>query len=160
MPAADEILYRPFQSGDERPFRDLNRAWVEQLFGMEERDFQTLDDPIGHVLAPGGHILCATLGTDVVACCALLPMGTGAFELAKMTVMKRFRGRGLGRGILDYAIAYSRSLGARRLYLETNSKLREAIHLYESVGFRHLSPRANSPYARANVFMELSLLTQ
>ena len=47
----------------------------------------------------------------------------------------------------------------RRLYLETNRKLALAIRLYESVGFRHLPPErvVPSPYARANVYMELDL---
>jgi hypothetical protein len=50
-------------------------------------------------------------------------------------------------------------MGAKRLYLETNSKLQSAIHVYESLGFKHLAPERviPSPYARANVYMELWL---
>ena len=50
-------------------------------------------------------------------------------------------------------------LGAERLHLETNRQLANAIHLYQSVGFRHVSPDQviPSPYARANVFMALVL---
>ena len=53
-------------------------------------------------------------------------------------------------------IAQAKVLGATRLYLETGTKLTNAIHLYESLGFRHLPPErvVPSPYARANVFME------
>jgi hypothetical protein len=49
------------------------------------------------------------------------------------------------------------ALGAESLYLETNDRLADAIHLYESLGFRHLPPEriVPSPYARANVYMEL-----
>jgi putative acetyltransferase len=50
----------------------------------------------------------------------------------------------------------ARALGATKLTLATNSKLPNAIHLYESLGFRHLPPEP-SPYARANVFMEMDL---
>jgi hypothetical protein len=47
----------------------------------------------------------------------------------------------------------------KRLFLGSNSKLGSAVHLYESFGFRHLKPEEipPSPYARANVFMELDL---
>ena len=86
-------------------------------------------------------------------------MGPGAFELAKIAVLESERGRGIGRKVLAYAIAQAKKLGAERLYLETNRKLANAIHLYESVGFRHVSPEQviASPYARANVFMEMEL---
>jgi hypothetical protein len=50
-------------------------------------------------------------------------------------------------------------LFATRLYLETNSKLQNAIHVYESLGFTHLPAESvkPSPYARANVYMEMWL---
>jgi putative acetyltransferase len=79
------------------------------------------------------------------------------FEVAKMTVAEAYRGMGIGRKMLAYTISQGNALGAETLYLETNAKLVDAIHLYESLGFRHLSPEsvAPSPYSRANVFMEL-----
>lgn len=68
-------------------------------------------------------------------------------------------GAGIGRRLLAATIEGARALGARRLYLETNSKLATAIHLYESLGFRHVPPErvTPSPYARSNVQMELHL---
>jgi len=47
----------------------------------------------------------------------------------------------------------------RRLYLESNTRLAPALRLYEPAGFRHLPPHARSvsPYARADVFMDLLL---
>jgi ribosomal protein S18 acetylase RimI-like enzyme len=50
----------------------------------------------------------------------------------------------------------ARARGASSLYLETNSRLVSAIHLYESLGFKRLSARS-SDYARSNVFMERPL---
>ena len=81
-------------------------------------------------------------------------MEPAAYEVAKMAVAEEWQNRGIGRRVLAYTIEQARVLGAKRLYLETNSKLANAIHLYEALGFRHLPPR-HSPYIRANVFMEL-----
>jgi GNAT superfamily N-acetyltransferase len=74
-----------------------------------------------------------------------------------MTVTEGHRGRGLGRKLLEHTVELARELGAASLYLETNSSLVDAIHLYHEVGFRHLPPErvTPSPYARADVFMEL-----
>jgi GNAT superfamily N-acetyltransferase len=71
-----------------------------------------------------------------------------------MAVAEPWQGRGIGRRVLQYTVEQARALGATRLYLETNERLANAIHLYESLGFKHLPPK-QSPYARANVFMEL-----
>jgi hypothetical protein len=49
--------------------------------------------------------------------------------------------------------------GKRRLVLESNRQLGAAVHLYETMGFRHLEPheREASPYVRADVAMRLDL---
>ena len=57
----------------------------------------------------------------------------------------------------DAAIEEGRNAGAQRLYLETNHVLTPAIRLYESMGFKHIPQNriVPSPYARADVYMEL-----
>ena len=86
-------------------------------------------------------------------------MRDGVYELSKMAVSPHLRGRGLGRRLLQHAIAQARSLGAKSLFLGSNTLLENAVHLYESVGFRHVNPETvqRMPYSRANVFMEMPL---
>jgi putative acetyltransferase len=93
-----------------------------------------------------------------VGCVALVPDGTGAYELSKMAVEPGLRGRGAGRQILAAAIEHARRLGARSIFLGSSTRLANAVHLYEALGFRHV-PREHihMPYARADVFMELVL---
>jgi GNAT superfamily N-acetyltransferase len=152
-----EVEFRPFRAGDGEAFRALNEAWIAKYFGIEEMDRLTLGDPEGKILAKGGHIFMAVDGETSVGCCALILSEPGVFEVAKMTVAESYRGRGLGRKMLAYTIAQGKALGAAALYLETNEGLLDAIHLYEALGFRHMPPErvSPSPYARANVFMEL-----
>jgi len=160
LPANDDpipstaIQLRPYQSGDAESFRLLNEAWIEKFFGLEEHDNQILGDPEGYVLAKGGHIFFAVADGVTVGCCGLIQIADGVFEVAKMAVAESWQGRGIGRRILAYTIEQGRAISADKLYLETNSKLANAVHLYESLGFKHLPPKP-SPYVRANVFMEL-----
>jgi putative acetyltransferase len=154
MTVLSPVAFRHFEPGDEAAFRELNEAWIGGHFEIEEKDREVLDDPVGHILQPGGALLMAVQEGVAIGTCALLPMEDGSFEVAKMTVAERCRGQGIGRKLLAHTIEYARGMGAKRLYLETNSKLGTAIHVYESLGFRHLS-RQESPYARADVFMEL-----
>ena len=101
----------------------------------------------------------AYVGAEAAGCVALVPMRDGIYEISKMAVSPHLRGRGIGRRLLQHAIAQARSIGARSLFLGSNTRLKDAVHLYESVGFRHVKPETlpPMPYSRADVFMELSL---
>ncbi|MCY9581310.1 GNAT family N-acetyltransferase [Paenibacillus alvei] len=65
--------------------------------------------------------------------------GAGVFELSKMSVSPELRGRGYGRRILHAAINRARELSAKSLFLGSSTKLPNAVHLYESVGFKHVA---------------------
>jgi len=158
-PAAEAII-REFRPGDEAAFRRLNVEWIVRYFGgLERKDEATLSDPQGSILDAGGRIFFAIRDGQPIGCCALLAIAAGEFEVVKMGVTASCQRSGVGRRLLEKAIAEARAMGAHRLYLETNQKLTGAIRLYESLGFRHLPPErvVPSPYARSNVQMELYL---
>jgi len=154
-----EVTVRPFEAGDETAFRLLNEQWIERYFTLEAKDQSTFTDPQSSIIERGGQILIATLGGRRVGCCALLRMSDRECEVAKMAVSPEYQGRGIGRLLLSAAVREGHRLGASRLYLETNHVLKPAITLYESLGFRHIEPTrvVPSPYARADVYMELHL---
>ena len=151
-----QVEIRLFRTEDAAAFQALNEAWIRKYFGMEEHDHEMLGDPEGYILRPGGQIVMAFLGGRATACCALIPEGPGVYEVAKMAVSEELRGRGIGRKVLEFTVAEARRMGATLLTLATSSKLQNAIHLYETIGFQHLPP-VPSPYARADVFMEMHL---
>jgi N-acetylglutamate synthase-like GNAT family acetyltransferase len=158
VPPAIEI--RSLAPGDDATaFRTLNEEWITQYFTLEPKDRETLNDPVNSILLKGGHIFMAYAAGEAVGCVALIPMRDGVYELSKMAVSPHLRGRGLGRRLLQHLIAQARSLGARSLFLGSNTRLKNAIHLYESVGFRHVKRETlpPMPYSRADVFMEMPL---
>lgn len=69
-----------------------------------------------------------------------------------MAVSPRVQGRDIGRILLRTALDQAR---AKSVVPASNAALAPAVHLYESLGFRHVPPTelAPSPYDRANVFM-------
>ena len=154
-----EIAFRLFQPGDAEAFRELNEEWIARYFHLEEHDHIQLRDPEDSILRTGGQIVMAVAGEEKIGCCALIFVRPGVFEVARMAVAESYRGHGIGRKLLEYTIAQARVLGAHTLELASNTKLANAVHLYESLGFRHLPPEQvePSPYARANVFMEMHL---
>ncbi len=151
------VVIRSFRPGDEAAFRDINLEWIERFFAVEAKDREVLGNPEKYILDPGGAILLAMDDETPVGVVALMVMGDGSVELAKMGVRPQAQGKGAGRMLVAAAVERARELGMRRVYIETNSKLGPALKLYHDAGFVPLKERLPSPYARADVQLELIL---
>jgi putative acetyltransferase len=152
-----ELSLREFQPGDESAFKAINEQWITRYFALEPKDLYNLEHPQETILDKGGRIYFTLRGEEIVGCCALIAIGPGEYELAKMGVLESARGSGAGRFQLQAVVEKAWKLGAKRIYLETNHALTPAIHLYEAVGFQPVPPEriVPSPYARADVYMEM-----
>lgn len=144
---------------DQTAFKALNVEWISQHWTLEAPDFEALDDPESYILNPGGSIIMAMHNNVPVGCCALIKMSDGRYELAKMAISPTVQGKGFGLLLGQKIIERAKLLGAKRLYLESNSTLAPAINLYVKLGFEHIENKSSS-YARCNVQMELCLNSQ
>jgi ribosomal protein S18 acetylase RimI-like enzyme len=150
---ADAIEIVPFRPELRDAFYRLNADWIRRFFHLEEVDHKVLSDPEGSILAGGGAVFFALSGERVVGTCALMPTEPGVFELTKMAVDPSAQGLGIGRKLIEHAIAAYQQMDAKLLFLETNSRLAPAIRLYETSGFVHTPKPEPSHYQRADVYM-------
>lgn len=74
------------------------------------------------------------------ACGGIKLFGTDYGELKRMYVRPAFRGRGFGKVMLDHLAGHARQHGVSLLRLETGIHQREAIGLYERMGFQRIPP--------------------
>jgi GNAT superfamily N-acetyltransferase len=139
-------------------FKQLNLAWITEHWTVEAADLKALDSPFESIINVGGAILIGESDSVVVGTVALIPLTAGTLELAKMTVSKTVRGTGLGLALGLAALARAKEMGARKVYLESNTILKPAISLYEKLGFQKLPDDARaSPYERCNIRMERAI---
>lgn len=137
-PPPPGLTIRPFSDDLAPAFHDINAEWIEAMFRLEATDREVLENPRERILAPGGDILFVeAAGLGVVGTCALQKTGERQFELTKMGVLDRARGRKAGEFLLAAMIRRAHELGADNLYLLTNAICAPAIHLYEKLGFEH-----------------------
>ncbi|MEM7216921.1 MAG: GNAT family N-acetyltransferase [Pseudomonadota bacterium] len=158
MAAATEVSVEVvgYQPRLAEAFARLNRAWIERYFEMEAEDEKSLGDPEGYVINDGGEIFFTLVDGEPVGCVAMVPVGGGVFELAKMAVAAGQQGRGLGRLLMNACIRFAKERGAREIYLVTNDVLTPAMGLYRSSGFieRRMT---DVRYTRGNTEMRLQL---
>jgi GNAT superfamily N-acetyltransferase len=74
------------------------------------------------------------------ACGGVKLFGTDYGEVKRMYVRPQFRGCGFAKAILTHLADYTQALGVPLLRLETGVYQREAIGLYERMGFSRISP--------------------
>jgi len=144
----------PYSDIHASAFKEINVAWLEKYNLLESHDIQMLDDPRGTIIDRGGVIFLAEENGAIIGSAALILEHDGIYELAKMTVVPAWRGKGISKILLEKCLATARDLGAKKIILFSNDQLQTAISLYRQYGFAHI-PVTNSPFTTANVKMEL-----
>ncbi len=151
---AGEVEIISFEPCYAEDFKRLNVEWLEKHFYVEAIDHEILSHPRARILEPGGFIFLARYRGEIVGTCALIKAGRSRFELSKMAVTERYQGLRIGFKLLRAALERFHATGGRDLFLESNSKLKPALRLYEANGFRHAPrPKGASHYQRSDVYM-------
>ncbi|NND94512.1 MAG: GNAT family N-acetyltransferase [Flavobacteriales bacterium] len=153
-----DIRFEPYDHSFAKAFKELNEEWIKKYFRMEEADHKALDNPQEYIINKGGDIIIGILQEEVVGVCALIKMKDSPydFELAKMAISPNVQGKGLGFKLGQRTIERAKELGAKNVYLESNTKLTPAINLYRKLGFVEVEG-ISTPYDRCNIKMELTL---
>jgi GNAT superfamily N-acetyltransferase len=105
---------------------------------------------------PHGAMLLARDGDAVVGCVGLRELESDIAEMKRMFVPPEYRGRGIGRGLLETFIAKARELGYKAVRLDTVQRLDAAAAMYRRHGFVPIAPYCYNPDPTA-IFLELRL---
>jgi len=129
---ADELLIRYEKSG-----------YLEDLSRLEEEYGGT-----------HGLLLGAFEGEAIVGTGGVRQIDPDSGELVRLWLLRNFRGRGVGRQIVDRLLQFGRAARWMRLRLDTSFRCKEAVALFRKVGFREIAPYKESI---GDCFMELNL---
>jgi len=141
-----------------KSFKDLNIEWISNYFVVEPNDVKALDHAEDYIINKGGEIFAAVLNDEVLGVGALIKSDGKDYdyELAKMAVSPKAQGKGVGLLLAESALKWAKEKGASKIYLESNTKLKPAIKLYEKLGFKEITG-LSSAYDRVDIQMMLTL---
>ena len=88
---------------------------------------------------PRGALLIARDAGGAAGCVALRPLEHACAEMKRLYVRDAWRGSGLGRRLVDAAVARARALGYTELRLDTLPDMAAAQRLYRRLGFREIA---------------------
>lgn len=133
MKANAELLFRPMQNEDLDAVMAIeptiySHPWTRGNFADSLRS---------------GHSSWVMMDNDELVGYALMMLVLDEAHLLNISVAKPRQGRGLGRMLLAYMVDKARAHGARNMFLEVRPSNKNAIALYEDVGFNEMSVRRN-----------------
>jgi ribosomal protein S18 acetylase RimI-like enzyme len=93
---------------------------------------------------PNGGLMVAAVDNEIVGVGCLGILGEEIGHIRHVYVQPQFRGRGLGRKIVENLIKQSKVMGHKIIRLDTGWFMEAAQGLYHSVGFKIISPYPGS----------------
>lgn len=145
-----------YTESNREAIKNLNYEWLQKYFRVEEGDVIALSNPKREIIDKGGFIFYAKWKDEIVGTAALLKVSDSVFELGKMAVTEKARGKQIGTKLLEHCLAVSKQKQISKLILYSNTRLGSAIHLYKKYGFKEVSLEAGH-YERADIKMEKEL---
>jgi ribosomal protein S18 acetylase RimI-like enzyme len=144
-------IHRATSQSDLDATRTLMRAYVEWVRAASPEDKEKDDLYFDHAgfekdLAglpgkydgPKGSLLIAYYDGQPVGCVASQEMDAEFSEMKRMFVSPECHGRGIGRALANRVISEAVGSGYRGIRLDTTRSLKQAVSLYESLGFRQV----------------------
>lgn len=116
---------------------------TEQALGMPVADY--IDLHLAEICRPpGGRFYLAYLGLELAGMGGLRALTPALGDLKRIYLRPFGRGQGLGEALVKQLIADARSLGLRRLCLDSAPFMAAAHGLYRRHGFRDAGPYAGA----------------
>jgi GNAT superfamily N-acetyltransferase len=111
-------------------------ALLTPLYPSQSRHGFSVEKLLAEAVA---FFLLRSNGTPA-ACAGIKLFGSEYGEIKRMYVRPQFRGQGFGKLMVNHLSEYARTQGVLLLRLETGIHQREAIDLYERMGFQRIAP--------------------
>lgn len=154
------IILRPIEKKDNPAIAGLIRTIFREFAidrpGTVYTD-PTTDDLFKLFTHPRSAYWIAEADGNLAGGCGIYPtvgLPPGCAELVKYYVASPYRGKGIGKQLMEKCFEYARQLGYSQLYLETLPELDKAVALYEKAGFELLPERmGNSGHYSCNIWM-------
>ena len=112
-------------------------------------DFQGFTEEVaglpGSYAPPSGRLLLAAVDGIPRGCVALQAISSETCEMKRLYVQPAQRGTGLGRLLVARVLDEARSIGYRRICLDTLPSMTEAQTMYRALGFEEVPPYRHNP---------------
>lgn len=131
-------MIRPAQGADVPQIRDLISSILSQEFPSDESVYTSadLEQLMDSYPPPTSTFLVAEEGDRIIGTCAVKVESPQTAILRRLFVDPRYRGQGIGLGLLKEALSFCRTHGLHEIIIRTSTRMEQAIRLCRSLGFQ------------------------
>ena len=130
------MLIRPFEPRDHDAARRLILDGLGEHFGwIDETRNPDLDDIMAHYVAAGHVFVVVESDAELVGTGALITESTDTGRIARMSVSRKHRRKGIGRVLVMHLLDAAQRKGLMRACVSTEHGWEDAIGLYKHCGF-------------------------
>ncbi|HTE27019.1 GNAT family N-acetyltransferase [Flavitalea sp.] len=159
-----DINIRPIQAADNSHLAKIIRDTLTE-FKANHPGTVYYDSSTDHLYElfqePGSIYYVAEIDGTIAGGVGIFPtpgLPEGTCELVKMYLVPPARGIGLGKSLIEKALAFATNSSFRHVYIETMPELSQAMKVYEKFGFNYLDKQlGNSGHFGCAIWMLKSL---
>ncbi len=140
-----KILYRKIEHHDNAELSKLIKSTLEE-YGANKPGTVYFDNSTDHLYElfeePNSYYEVALIDGKIVGGCGIFPthgLPHGYIELVKLYVHRDYRKLGIGKALMNHSIDKAKEFNFTNLYLESMPELKQAVNLYQDLGFTALN---------------------
>lgn len=154
------LIFRKITESDNKEIAGLIRS-VFREFKIDRPGtvyFDPTTDDLFHLfLTPGSVYWIADINGCIAGGCGIFltpGLPEGYAELVKFYLLPEWRGKGLGRALMERCFDSAIEMGYKNLYLESLPELEKAVSMYSKAGFKFITHQlGNSGHFGCNIWM-------
>ncbi len=128
--------------------RELFKEYADSLgfdLGFQNFEKELQDIHVQYHKPEGGLILVLDGEGKAAGCVGVRRWDDETSELKRMYIRDAYRGKGLGKTLLQNALTISKALAYKKMRLDTLGSMKSAIALYNAAGFYEIEPYNYNP---------------
>ena len=150
-PKRGQAVVRAVGPDDLDDVRAMFREYAQGIMACHCLDGfqQEVEGLPGEYGEPKGRLLVAAVGRKRAGCVGLRPVKDETCEMKRLYVRPGFRGKKIGRALVERALVEAKAAGYSRMVLDTLPIMKEALSLYRSLGFQTTEEYWQNPTPQA-----------
>ena len=155
-PQAPRVHIRPFQPGELGYVSYLHGRLYKKTYGFSELFEYYVMKGLSEFLVnrQGGELWIAEVDGEIAGSIAIARAEGHTAQLRWFVIDEQFQGLGIGKSLMDTALAFCRTQNYRHVFLWTVNILEAARHLYGKYGFERTEQKPNAEWSEQELIEE------